>query len=177
MHYLKSTILILLVLALTVSASEGQFPDFKSKDIEGNDFALAEFLADGPIIMTFWATWCKPCLKELGKLTEMEEFLNDHGVRVLAVNTDGPRTRGKAKPFASKNGWDFTIIFDTDGSIKTLAGVAEIPEMFILSTEGKIMHHHVGYKPGDEVEYKEQIEALFPIDVLEKSVPEDDVAQ
>jgi peroxiredoxin len=164
MRNLRPIIAILLICAFALIAENREFPEFKAKDVDGGEFVLSKFVAEGPIILTFWATWCKPCLKELEKLTEMQNFLDAHGVRVLAINTDGPRTRGKAKPFAQKNNWQFTIVMDPDGSIKSLAGVAEIPEMFILDTNRIILHHHVGYKPGDEVEYRDKIKTLFPID-------------
>lgn len=169
----------MLILAFLTFAREGTFADFTAKDPDGNEIVLSEFVAEGPIILTFWATWCKPCIKELNKLTEMEEFLEMHGVRVLAVCEDGPRTRNRVKPFAQKNGWDFTIAMDTGGGIKSIAGVADIPEFFILSPEMEILYHHMGYKPGDEVEYKEQIKTLFPIEKeeTEAEIEEEEVAQ
>ncbi len=179
MRHLKLIIPLLIVLVFTGFAEEGIFTDFNTKDPDGNDIVLSEFVAEGPIILTFWATWCKPCIKELNKLTEMNDFLNEHGVRVLAVCEDGPRTRNRVKPFAQKNGWDFTIAMDTGGGIKSIAGVADIPEFFILSTDMEILYQHMGYKPGDEVEYKEQIETLFPVEEgkTETVTEEEEVAQ
>ncbi|MCK5833612.1 TlpA family protein disulfide reductase [bacterium] len=139
------------------------FPDFTLKNIDGNPITLSEETQKGPVIVTFWATWCKPCIKELRKLNEMKEFLDKHNVAVFPINEDGARTRAKVKPFAIKQGWKFKVLMDPRNKVKTLAGVAELPEFFIICEGNEILYRHSGYKPGDEAEYKEKIEAFFPV--------------
>jgi len=177
MHNTIISILLMLIIATAVVAEVSIFPDFTTKDPDGNEIVLSEFCAEGPVILTFWATWCKPCVKELNKLTEMKDFLDMHNVRVLAVCEDGPRTRGKVKPYAEKSGWDFAIAMDSGSRIKAIAGVADIPELYMLSAESEILYHHMGYKPGDEVEYEAKIIELFPAEKEEEATEEVEVEQ
>ena len=158
-----------IVVTLTVSALfagtdiTSTFPDFTLKSCDGKDVTLSEITSEGPAIVTFWATWCKPCIKELRKLEGMSKFLEKHRVTVLAINEDGPRTRSKVKPFIKKEGWTFHVLMDSGSMVKTAAGVAELPKFFIVGEGNAILYQHPGYKPGDEAEYKEQIEELFPL--------------
>ncbi|RKZ30074.1 hypothetical protein DRQ36_06740 [bacterium] len=154
---------ILLIVGILLADDEPVFPDFTLAALDGQTITLSEVCSESPVILTFWATWCKPCIKELRKLDEMEELLENHGVTLLAICEDGPRTRAKVKPFAQKEGWDFVIIMDTGESVKKSAGVADIPELFILSGDREILYHHIGFKPGDEAEYQQKVEELFPV--------------
>jgi peroxiredoxin len=171
--------LTLIVFTLTVSALfagndvTSAFPDFTLKSCNGDDITLSEITGEGPTIVTFWATWCKPCIKELRKLEGMSKFLEKHGVTVLAINEDGPRTRPKVKPFTKKEGWTFNVLMDPGSKVKTAAGVAELPKFFIVGEGNAILYQHPGYKPGDEAEYREKIETLFPVAVEE--IPEEAV--
>lgn len=158
--------IIIALLAITYSSTALEvtrtFPDFKLDTPEGETVELGEVLENGPVIVTFWATWCKACIKELRKLSGMEELLESRDITLLAINEDGPRTRGKIRPFIKKEGWTFTTGIDKGGKIKIAAGIADIPELFILGESGEILYHHIGFKPGDEAEYRKKIESLFP---------------
>ncbi len=177
MRFSKSLIVLVLLSLIALAAEGAVIDDFTLKNLRGEDVVLSEFCAEGPIILTFWATWCKPCIKELRKLTVMKNFLDAHGLRVMAVCEDGPRTRNKVRPFADKENWEFTIVMDKGGRVKTQLGVADIPELFILTTEREILYHHIGYKPGDEAEYKKTIEELFPIEDEPETAGEDEIAE
>lgn len=183
----KSLLIIALIIAVAGFAvaeeMEKTFPDFTLKTPGGEEVTLSERCAEGPVIVTFWATWCKPCRKELGKLSEMHDLLEKHGVEVIAISEDGPRTRARVRPFVRKEGWDFTVLLDPGGKVKVEAGVADIPELFMLTEDRQIVYRHVSYKPGDEAEYKEKIAELFPAPQEEieakadtgESDPEEDV--
>lgn len=140
-----------------------KFPDFTLKNLDGESVSLSEVTDNGPAIISFWATWCKPCIKELRKLNGMSDFLEKHNVTLLAINEDGVRTRPRIKPFVRKEKWEFSVLMDPGNKVKVAANVAELPEFFIVGEGNAILYHHSGYKPGDEAEYKEKIEALFPV--------------
>jgi len=156
-------VMLVPIIAFAQGRSVSTFPDFTLNNMNGKAVTLSAVTAEGPAIVTFWATWCKPCVKELGKLEEMADFLETHNVTVLAVNEDGARTRAKVKPFVLKEGWSFEVLMDTNNKVKNSSGVAELPEFFIVGDGNEILYRHSGYKPGDEAEYREKIETLFPI--------------
>jgi len=161
----------ILVVSICAATTDKKFPDFSLTSHDGNStIVLSKVCAKGPVMITFWATWCKPCLKELRKLSEMQNFLDEHSITLIAICEDGPRTKAKVKPFVENENWKFIVAMDTDGKVKSSAGVADLPELFMLSGDRNIVYHHYGYKPGDELEYKEKIEALFPVKPAEENI-------
>ena len=148
-------------------AAEHNFPKFTLDDLGGNKVVFDSILAHGkPVVITFWATWCKPCRKELMKLHEYWESFDtsagEHQYIVIALCEDGPRSKRQALSLAKKEGWDkFIIPYDDNHDIQKKAGVADIPETFILKPEGSVYYRHIGYNPGDEKETIEKLEELI----------------
>lgn len=126
-------------------------PDFTLKDIDGNKFTLSEIYGEGPIYISFWATWCKPCREELKIIEGLYEKYGDKGFRVLAINTEGPKSSGKIKSFVKSNGWTFDILMDNDGEVfrRKYKGFAQ-PYTIMTDPQGNIIFTSIGFKPGDE---------------------------
>jgi peroxiredoxin len=126
-------------------------PDFTLKDIDGNKFTLSENYGDGPIYISFWATWCKPCREELKIIQGLYKKYEECGFRVLAINTEGPKSSGKIKSFVKSNGWTFDILMDSDGEVfrRKYKGFAQ-PYTVMTDPEGNVIFTTVGFKPGDE---------------------------
>jgi len=144
-----------------ILAAQSILPDFTLETMDGRKITLSEVTAESGVILSFWATWCKPCVRELGKLEEMEEFLAQHNVIVIAVNEDGPRTRPRVKPFVTREGWSFDILMDPGHRVKNQSGIAELPETFIIGANNEVFYRHSGYKPGDEAIYERKVRELF----------------
>ena len=167
---MKSRVIIILVLVLmTASLAAGQnlkskvAPDFTLPDIENNRVTLSEIYGEGPIYISFWATWCKPCKEELKIIQGLYEKYEDDGFRVLAINTEGPRAVGRIKSYAKSNGWTFDILIDSDGEVfrRKYKGFAQ-PYSVMTDAEGNIIYSAVGFKPGDE----KHIEGLIIENIL-----------
>lgn len=161
----KAALLIGLVLVLTTVSYADEFPQapkFTSKNVDNEVVVLDSLLGKGPIVISFWATWCKFCAVELDRLREIYEELKKDGLEVLAINQDGPRTIAKVKPFAAGRKWEYPILLDPEKKVARLYAVWAIPHLFILDEEGRIRLTHRGFKPGDEVLLKEEIQKLMP---------------
>ena len=160
---IKTTIVILLVLFTASMASGQKFkakvaPDFTLKDINGNNVTLSESYGEGPIYISFWATWCKPCKEELKIMGPIYKKYKDQGFRIFAINTEGPKAMGKIKSFAKSSGWNFDILIDPDGEVfrRKYKGFA-MPFTVMTDNTGKVIFSVVGFKPGDEAHIEELI--------------------
>ena len=78
-----------LLIASTARATE--VPDFNLPTPSGKRVKLYALLEKGPVLLDFWATWCKPCIKAMPKLEEIHAKYADRGLTVLGINEDGPR--------------------------------------------------------------------------------------
>ncbi len=139
-----------------------KFPDAQLKTLEGKEVSLSEYIGKGkPVVVSFWATWCKPCKQELDNIAEVyPDWQEKYGVEILAINTDNSRSLRKVPGLVKTKGWDYTILSDSKQSMMNLLGFQAIPQTFLLDGEGNIVYAHSGYAEGDEDELEEKIAAL-----------------
>ena len=76
---------------------------FVLPDIDGREFSLEKEVGTGPLVLDFWATWCKPCITELPVLQKISTDYEKRGVRVVTINIDGPHTQAKIRPFINRH--------------------------------------------------------------------------
>lgn len=123
------------------------------KKLDGTPITTQELLAqpDGPIVLDFWATWCKPCIQELSTLADLyDEWKKQTGVRIIAISIDDARNSKKVAPFVRGRRWQFDVYLDENADLKRALNVNEIPHTFVLNRRGEIVHQHKSYAPGDE---------------------------
>lgn len=153
----------LLVAAPPVLAAEPPLaPSFRVKSVTGQTLDLAELRSRGPVVLDFWATWCKPCLAALPELDAVHRRLAPRGLTVIGVSIDGPRNFPKVRPFAQRYGLGFPIVLDEDGSLQQRFQVRAIPTSVLISTEGRVVHVAQGWRPGETGTLEKAIEGLLP---------------
>ena len=161
---MKNILLGFTALCLMSMAMDGgsKIPSVKLKDIDGNSVNTAELSNDGkPMVISFWATWCAPCKKELNAIHEVyEDWQDETGVKVIAVSIDDARSATRVKPYVDAQGWEFEVLMDTNGDFKRSLNVNNVPQTFLVDGTGDIVWTHSGYSPGDEYELLEEIEKL-----------------
>ncbi|MBT8380256.1 MAG: TlpA family protein disulfide reductase [Ignavibacteria bacterium] len=135
-------------------------PNFKVENLEGDIIELNKELGEGPILLSFWATWCKPCIEELGEYKKIFKEFNDKGFKMFAISTDDERTVAKVKPFVKSKNYDFPVLLDTNSDVARLYYAQAMPFSVILNKEGYIVYSHLGYMRGDELKVREKISEM-----------------
>ena len=157
---------LLIVLFLSFSAlslaQNNEIPAVDVKKIDGTTFNTGDIENDGkPIIINFWATWCSPCKRELNNIAEMyEEWVEETGVKLIALSIDDARNMGKVAPYVNGKGWEYEVYIDPNGDFKRALGVNNVPHTFLVDGNGKIVWQHNSYSEGDEYELFELVKKL-----------------
>lgn len=141
----------------------GTVPSIEVKTLEGESFNTKDLNNDGkPFIITFWATWCKPCIKEHDAINDVfEDWVDEIGVKLFAISIDNARSSRQVLPLVNGKNWEFDVLLDENGDLKRAMGVNVPPHTFIVDGKGIIVWQHVGFMDGDEVEYIEVVEQLI----------------
>jgi thiol-disulfide isomerase/thioredoxin len=165
---MKKTIILMAVLFLgfTMYAQESserkKLPSVNIKTLDGKTFNTQDIYNDGkPVVVSFWALWCKPCKKEMDAYSEnYEDWQEETGVKIYAVSIDDARSTAKVLPFVSGKGWEMEVLLDPNGDFKRAMNVNMIPHTFLLDGNGNIVYQHTSYYEGLEDELYELIEKV-----------------
>lgn len=160
---MKKTIAILAVMMLSITAAFAQLPSVNLKTIDGKTVNTAELSNDGkPFIIDFFATWCKPCNRELSAISEVyEDWQKETGVKLIAISIDQAQNIHKVAPLVEENGWPYeTILLDPNSELKRALGIQMIPYVLIVDGKGNIVYKHNGYTDGAEEELIEKVREL-----------------
>ena len=146
-----------------VGTMSAQLPSVTLKDISGKSVNTAELKNDGkPFIIDFFATWCKPCNRELDAISEVyEDWQQETGVKIIAVSIDQAHNINKVKPLVDSHGWDYEVLLDPNGDLKRAFSIQMIPYVLIVDGGGNIVYKHQGYTDGAEEELIEKVRELI----------------
>lgn len=159
-------IVMALALAPPCPASEegarAKAPSFRTVDLAGEKVSLGDLLGKGPVVIDFWATWCKPCIKELPYLQRMHEQYGAQGVQVVTVSVDTPKSQSQVKKFITTHAYTFRALLDGDQEVfRKLQGKGSCPYVVVLDAQGFFRYQHTGYRPGDEKELERVVVELL----------------
>lgn len=158
-----------MVLALSINAQEEahdtplkQVPPVTLVDLDGNKVNTADFGFKGPVVISFWATWCAPCKRELNTIHDLyTDWQEETGVNLVAVSIDDEKTKSSVPMYVNGKAWEYLVLLDPNGDFKRAMGVNNVPHTFLLDQNGNIVYSHNNFAPGDEEILYEEIKKLL----------------
>lgn len=154
-------IVVLAFFAITLNAQD-ILPDVNIKTLDGETVNLQDYGSNEKItIISFWATWCSPCKKELDAIADMYEgWQEDYDVELLAITIDTQRALAKVPGMVESKGWDYTVLSDANQDLQKALNFQTVPYTLVVDKEGKIVYTHSGYLPGDEYELEDKLKEI-----------------
>lgn len=128
-----------------------KIPSVQLATVDGKTVNTAELGFKGPVIFSFWATWCSPCKRELNTIHDLyTDWQAETGVNLVAVSIDDMKTSSGVPMYVDSKGWEYLVLMDLNGDFKRAMGVNNVPHTFLVNTDGTIVYSHNNYTPGDE---------------------------
>lgn len=154
--------LLAICLGIGLSAN-AQLPSVQLKDLAGNPVDSSKLSNDGkPFIISFWATWCKPCIRELMAIHDQyPDWVEETGVKVYAISIDKAQDAMKVGPMVNARGWEYDVLLDSNADFSRAMGCQNPPHVVVVDGNGKIVESHSGYTDGSEEHLIEIVRGLI----------------
>ena len=164
---MKNSILLFLIAATMVAftgpSTSKKMPDITIADLQGKPVKIQEYIKGSELtVISFWATWCSPCKRELDAVQELyPDWVDSYDVRFVAITIDNSRALTQVRPIIEEKGWEFDFLVDSKQELQQALSFQAIPQTFLVDNEGNILFQHEGYTPGDEYELEDLIAEHF----------------
>lgn len=156
-------ILMLAGLLICALSANAQLPSVQLKTLDGKTVDTAKLSNDGkPFVISFFATWCKPCNRELKAIHEVyPDWQEETGMKLIAISTDQAQNISKVKPLVDGEGWEYDILLDPNSDFLRAMGIQMIPHVLIMDGEGNVVESRSGYTEGGEQHIIEKIKEII----------------
>lgn len=137
-----SAVLLLAAMSGIPRLNQGdRAPDFSLEDLAGHSIRLVDYHGK-PVLLHFWATWCKPCVKELPEIEAGYRALHDQGFTVLAINVGDDKA--DVREFTNRLGLTFPVLLDPGWHTAERYNVTGLPVSIFVSRQGTVQDKVTG---------------------------------
>jgi len=131
-------------------------------DLNGEQFEFGKFVGDKVIMVSFWATFCKPCRSEMPFLQKLHETYADKGLQIVSISQDTPDTEAMVKPFIRKNRYTFPVCIDRQSEATQLLNAKSVlPYLVVFDRTGKVVKEKDGFSVGDQPGLEKLVKELL----------------
>ena len=154
-------LLFALVMCCFLNVNSQEVRNFKLKDIGNNLKDFSDLKGSKLTLIDFWATWCKPCVKAIPELNKIYETYKNHGVKIIGISCDGPRSISKVAPLSRALQIKYPVLLDINSEVKSDLNLYSFPTLIIVNEENKIVWIHEGFVAEDEKEIRSKIDEFL----------------
>lgn len=153
------TLFIAIVAMVAAPSMSAQLPSVQLKDTKGRTINSAKLSNNGkPFVISFFATWCKPCMRELRAIAEVyPDWQDETGMKMYIISIDDAQNTNKVKPLVDGEGWEYEVLLDANSDLFRALGLQSVPHAIVVDGKGKIVYTHSGYTDGAETELIEAV--------------------
>lgn len=157
---MKKLLFIALVFSFAFAESQTSLPEISLKDLSGKEVALESISEDKTVVVSLWATWCVPCLRELDTIAEVyEELQEEFNFELIAISVDDSRSTRRVKPAVMGKGWEYVVLLDPNNDVRRHLGNPNVPLTLIIKN-GEIVYRHSSFTPGAEDELYDKFKEI-----------------
>lgn len=141
---------------------EKTLPSVILSDMNGKQVNVSDYGKSGKItVLSFWATWCVPCKKELTNMADLyDEWKKKYNMQMVAISIDDSRNSTKVKPIVDGQRWTYDVLLDVNQDLKRQLNIQSVPFTILVNASGKMVYSHSGYVDGDEYILEEEMQKL-----------------
>ena len=154
MRKIITSLFLALVACVLAPEMSAQLPSTQVKDVKGRTIDTAKLSNGGnPFVISFFATWCKPCMRELRAISEVyPDWQDETGMKMYIVSIDDAQNTHKVKPLVDGESWEYEVLLDANSDFYRALGLQAVPHVLVCDGNGKIVYSHSGYTDGSEGE-------------------------
>lgn len=147
------------VLAFSSLSASAALPSVPLQNLDGDAVNAATLGTEGkPVIVSFFATWCKPCMRELAAIEQVyDDWQDETGVELVAVSIDKAQDADKVRSLVASHDWPYTVMLDSNSELARGVGVQAVPHVLVIDGAGNVVYSHSGYHDGAETELYEHV--------------------
>lgn len=137
-------------------------PDFELPRLDGGSERLSAHFGRHVVLVDFWATFCKPCLRALPELDALYRSRKAQGFVILGVSVDGPGSSADVQAVVSRLGVSFPILLDQESRALALYNPrASAPFSVLIGRDGRVLGQHEGYTSGAHGSIEQEVDAAL----------------